>query len=36
MPKHRTQVAFKAKREHITKVNKLNMAYSNKYIDVEI
>ena len=36
MVEHRTLFAFKGKREHITKVNMLNTAYSNQQIDIEI
>ena len=35
-PEHRTQFAFKDKREHIIKVNISNIGYPNQYIDVEI
>ena len=35
-PEHRTQFAFKGKREHIVKVNIPNIGYPNQYIDVEI
>ena len=35
MAEHRTQFAFKGKREHIAKVNKLNIAYVNQHIDIE-
>ena len=35
-PEHRTQFAFKGKREHIVKVNILNIGYPNQHIDVEI
>ena len=33
---HRTQFAFKGKREHIVKVNMPNIAYPNQHIDIEI
>ena len=36
MIEHRTQFAFKGKREHITMVNMLNIAYPNQHIDIEI
>ena len=36
MIEHRTQFAFKGKREHIAKVNMPNMAYPNQYIDIKI
>ena len=36
MVEHRTQFAFKGKREHIAKVNMPNIAYSNQHIDIEI
>ena len=36
MTEHRTQFAFKGKREHIPKVNMPNIAYLNQYIDIEI
>ena len=36
MIEHRTQFAFKSKREHITKVNMPNIAYPNQHIDIEI
>ena len=36
MLEHRTQFAFKDKREHITKVNMPNIAYPNQNIDIEI
>ena len=36
MPEHRTQFAFKGKREHIAKVSMPNMAYPNQHIDIEI
>ena len=35
-PEHRTQFAFKGKREHIVKVNMPNIGYPNQHIDVEI
>ena len=36
MVEHRTQFAFKGKREHIAKVNKPNIAYPSQHIDTEI
>ena len=36
MPEHRTQFAFKGKREHIAKVNIPSMTYPNQQIDTEI
>ena len=33
---HRTQFAFKGKREHIAKVNIPNITYPNQHIDIEI
>ena len=36
MVKHRTQFAFKGKRENISKVNILNIAYPNQHIDIDI
>ena len=36
MVEHRTQFAFKCKREHIAKVNMSNIAYPNQHIDIEI
>ena len=36
MIEHRTQFAFKGKREHIAKVNIPNIAYPNQHIDIEI
>ena len=36
MIEHRTQFAFKDKKEHITKVNIPNIAYPNQHIDIEI
>ena len=36
MIQHRTQFAFKGKREHIAKVNMPNIAYPNQHIDIEI
>ena len=36
MIEHRTQFAFKGKREHITKVNMPNIAYPNQHIDTGI
>ena len=35
MPEHRTQFAFKGKREHIAKVNISNMVYPNQHIDIK-
>ena len=35
MVEHRTQFAFKGKREHIAKVNMPNIAYPNQHIDIE-
>ena len=35
-PEHRTQFAFKGKREHMVKVNIPNIGYPNQHIDVEI
>ena len=35
-PEHRTQFAFKGKREHIVKVNIPNAGYPNQHIDVAI
>ena len=35
-PEHRTQFAFKGKREYIVKVNIPNIGYPNQHIDVEI
>ena len=35
-PEHRTQFAFKGKREHIVKVNVPNIGCPNQHIDVEI
>ena len=35
-PEHRTQFAFKGKREHIVKVNIPNIGYPNQHIDVEL
>ena len=35
-PEHRTQFAFKGKREHIVEVNIPNIGYPNQHIDVEI
>ena len=34
-PEHRTQFAFKSKREHITNVKIPNIAYPNQHIDTE-
>ena len=36
MVEHRTQLAFKDKREHISKVNMPNIAYPNQHTDIEI
>ena len=36
MVEHRTQFAFKDKREHIAKVSIPNIAYPKQYIDIEI
>ena len=36
MVEHRTQFAFKGKREHISKVSMPNIAYPNQHIDIEI
>ena len=36
MAEHRTQFAFKGKREHIAKVNIPNIAYPSQYIDTDI
>ena len=36
MVKHRTQFAFKGKREHIAKVNIPNIAYPSQHIDIDI
>ena len=36
MVEHRTQFAFKGKREHIVKVNMPNTAYLGQHIDIEI
>ena len=36
MPQHRTQFAFKGKREHIVKVNIPNITYPNQHSDIEI
>ena len=36
MVEHKTQFAFKGKREHIAKVNMPNTAYPVKHIDIEI
>ena len=36
MVEHRTQFAFKGKREHIAKVHMPNIAYSTQDIDIEI
>ena len=36
MVEHRTQFAFKGKREHIANINMLNIAYPNQHTDIEI
>ena len=36
MVEYTAQFAFKGKREHIAKVNMLNIAYPNQHIDIEI
>ena len=36
MVEHRTQFAFKCKREHIAKVSMPNTAYPNQHIDINI
>ena len=36
MVEHKTQLAFKGKREHIVKVNIPNIAYPSQHIDIEI
>ena len=36
MVDHRTQFAFKGKREHIAKVNIPNIAHPSQHIDIEI
>ena len=36
MVEHRTQFAFKVKREHISKVNMPNSAYPGQHIDIEL
>ena len=36
MVEHRTQCAFKGKREHIAKVNIPNIAYQSQHFDTEI
>ena len=36
MVEHRTQLAFKGKREHIVKVNIPNIAYPSQHINIEI
>ena len=36
MIEHRTQFAFKGKREHIAKVNMPNIAHPNQHIEIEI
>ena len=36
MVEHRTQFAFKGKREHIANINMPNIVYPNQHIDIEI
>ena len=36
MVEHRTQFAFRDKREHVAKVNMPSMAYPGQHIDIEI
>ena len=36
MVEHRTQFAFKVKREHISKVNMPNSTYPSQHIDIEL
>ena len=36
MVEHRTQFAFKGKREHMAKANMPNIAYLNQHIDIKI
>ena len=36
MVEHRTQFAFKGKREHVGKVNMPNIAYPSQQIEIEI
>ena len=36
MVEHRTQFAFKGRKEHIAKVNIPNIAYPNQHIDIKI
>ena len=36
MVEHRTQFAFKGKREHIAKVNMPNIAYPNQHTDIQL
>ena len=36
MVEHRTQFAFKGKREHVAKVNMPNIAYQSQQIEIEI
>ena len=36
MIEHRTQFAFKGKRERIAKVNMHNIAYPNQHLDIKI
>ena len=36
MVKHKTQFAFKGKREHVAKVNMPNIAYPNRHIYIGI
>ena len=35
MVEHRTQFAFKGKKEHLAKVSMPNIAYSNQHIDIQ-
>ena len=36
MIEHRTQLAFKGKREHMAKANTPNIAYPNQHMNIEI
>ena len=36
MPKHKTQFAWKCKKEHIAKVNIPNLVYPNQNVDIVI
>ena len=36
MVEHRTQIAFKRKREHIVSINIRNMAYPGQHVDIKI